>query len=70
MVNYVVIEQCETAINGEVVVALLENGTATLKPSLKATRIRLEPANSAMSPYLLPMSDPRPRRRRHPKYAP
>ena len=49
--DYVVIEQCETAINGEVVVALLENGFATLKRFFKeATRIRLEPANSAMSP--------------------
>jgi repressor LexA len=49
--DYVVVEQCETADNGEVVVALLENGFATLKRFFKeATRIRLEPANSTMSP--------------------
>lgn len=49
--DYVVVEQCESAVNGEVVVAMLENGFATLKRFFKeATRIRLEPANSAMSP--------------------
>lgn len=52
--DYVVIEQCETALNGEVVVALLENGFATLKRFFKeATRIRLEPANSTMSPIFV-----------------
>lgn len=52
--DYVVIEQCETATNGEVVVALLENGLATLKRYFKeATRIRLEPANSSMSPIFV-----------------
>jgi repressor LexA len=49
--DYVVIEQQESANNGEIVVALLENGFATLKRFFKeATRIRLEPANAAMSP--------------------
>ncbi|KPJ70795.1 hypothetical protein AMJ51_00905 [Microgenomates bacterium DG_75] len=49
--DYVVIEQKETANNGEIVVALLENGFATLKRFFKeATRIRLEPANAKMSP--------------------
>ncbi len=49
--DYVVIEQTEEAKNGEVVVALLDNGFATLKRYFKeATRIRLEPANSSMSP--------------------
>lgn len=49
--DFVVIEQTEEAKNGEVVVALLENGFATLKRYFKeATRIRLEPANSTMSP--------------------
>jgi len=52
--DYVVIEQCEVATNGEVVVALLENGFATLKRFFKeATRIRLEPANSTMSPIFV-----------------
>lgn len=49
--DYVVIEQTDQARDGEVVVALLENGFATLKKYFKeATRIRLEPANSSMSP--------------------
>ena len=49
--DYVVIEQTEAVTNGEVVVALLDNGFATLKRYFKeATRVRLEPANSTMSP--------------------
>jgi repressor LexA len=49
--DYVICEQTETANNGEIVVALLKNGMATLKRYFKeATRIRLEPANAAMSP--------------------
>lgn len=49
--DYVVIEQQETANNGEIVVALLENGFATLKRFFKeATRVRLEPANAKMAP--------------------
>lgn len=52
--DYVVVEQTENAINGEVVVALLENGFATLKRYFKeATRVRLEPANSTMSPIFV-----------------
>ena len=49
--DYVVIEQTETANNGDIVVALLDNGMATLKRYYKeATRIRLEPANAKMQP--------------------
>lgn len=49
--DYVVVEQQETANNGDVVVALLENGFATLKRFFKEKgRIRLQPANSAMEP--------------------
>ena len=49
--DFVVIEEKETANNGDIVVAILENGFATLKKFFKeATRIRLEPANSKMSP--------------------
>ena len=52
--DYVVIEQTEAANNGEVVVALLDNGFATLKRYFKeATRIKLEPANSTMSPIFV-----------------
>lgn len=49
--DYVVVEQNEQAANGEIVVALLENGMATLKRFYKEeTRVRLEPANAKMSP--------------------
>ena len=49
--DYVVVEQQEEAKNGDIVVALLENGFATLKRFYKeASRIRLEPANAKMSP--------------------
>lgn len=49
--DFVVVEQQDTAENGDIVVALLNNGLATLKRYYKeATRIRLEPANRKMSP--------------------
>jgi repressor LexA len=52
--DFVVVEQTETARDGDIVVALLDNGLATLKRFFKeATRIRLEPANSKMSPIFV-----------------
>jgi repressor LexA len=49
--DYVIVEQTNQARNGEIVVALLDNGMATLKRFFKeSTRIRLEPSNSTMSP--------------------
>jgi repressor LexA len=52
--DYVIIEEQQTADNGDIVVALLENGFATLKRFYKeATRIRLAPANSKMSPIFV-----------------
>lgn len=52
--DYVVVEQNENADNGDIVVALLDNGMATLKRFFKeATRIRLEPANAKMSPIFV-----------------
>jgi repressor LexA len=51
--DYVVIERADTANNGEIVVALLENQFATLKRYFKEKdHIRLEPANSTMNPIL------------------
>ena len=54
--DYVVIQQQETAENGDIVVALLDNGFATLKSFYKENdRIRLQPANDSMDPiYVLP----------------
>lgn len=52
--DHVIIEQADTARNGEIVVALLDNGMATLKRFFKEpTRIRLEPANAKMSPIFV-----------------
>ncbi|PIP57291.1 repressor LexA [Candidatus Woesebacteria bacterium CG07_land_8_20_14_0_80_44_9] len=52
--DYVVVEQQENAKNGDIVVALLDNGMATLKRFFKeATRVRLEPANATMSPLFV-----------------
>jgi len=52
--DFVVVEQTDDAKNGEIVVALLDNGMATLKRFFKeATRVRLEPANSRMQPIFV-----------------
>ncbi|HUV71949.1 MAG TPA: transcriptional repressor LexA [Clostridia bacterium] len=52
--DFVVVEEQDEAKNGEIVVALLENGLATLKRYFKeTTRIRLEPANSQMQPLFV-----------------
>jgi repressor LexA len=49
--DYVIIEEQNTAHDGDIVVALLDNGLATLKRFFKEpTRIRLEPANASMEP--------------------
>jgi repressor LexA len=49
--DFVVIEETQEVNNGDIVVALLDNGLATLKRFYKeVTRVRLEPANSTMSP--------------------
>lgn len=49
--DYVVVERREDPRNGETVVALLEDGEATLKKFYKeGGRIRLQPANPAFKP--------------------
>lgn len=49
--DYVIIEQCSTARNGDIVVALLDNKYATLKRFYKEKdRIRLQPASPRYSP--------------------
>ena len=49
--DFVIIEEQNTAHDGDIVVALLENGLATLKRFFREpNRIRLEPANSTMQP--------------------
>lgn len=49
--DYLVIKEQKDANNGDIVVAVLKNGFATLKRFYKeVNRIRLQPANSTMSP--------------------
>jgi len=50
--DHVVIQQQNTANNGDIVVALLDNGFATLKTFYKENngQIRLQPANKNMDP--------------------
>jgi repressor LexA len=48
--DYVVIEQCDSARNGEIVVALIHNEEATLKRiEQQPGRVILHPANAALS---------------------
>jgi repressor LexA len=52
--DFVVIEESAEADNGDIVVALLDNGMATLKRFFReATRVRLEPANAQMQPIFV-----------------
>ena len=49
--DYVIVEHARTAKNGDIVVALVDNDSVTLKRFYKEKdRIRLQPANSSMSP--------------------
>lgn len=52
--DYVLIEQSDSANNGEIVVALLNDNFATLKRYYReADHVRLEPANSSMNPIVV-----------------
>ena len=53
--DYVVLKQQETAENGQIVVALIDEGFATLKKFYKEKDgvIRLQPANEEMEPILV-----------------
>ncbi|MBU0638152.1 MAG: transcriptional repressor LexA [Planctomycetes bacterium] len=51
--DFVIVEKRETARNGETVVALLEDGEATLKRFYRTSRgVRLQPANPAYKPIV------------------
>lgn len=53
--DYVIIHKQDTAHNGDIIVALLENGTATLKAFYKEKdHVRLQPRNPKYPPILLP----------------
>jgi repressor LexA len=57
--DYVVVEQTQVANQGEIVVALVANEETTLKRFFReaAGKIRLQPANSQMSPIIVPAGD-------------
>jgi repressor LexA len=56
--DLVVIHRQQFADDGETVVALLEDGTATLKRIYRdGGRIRLQPANSSMDPIIVDAVD-------------
>lgn len=49
--DFVVVEETNQAKNGDIVVAMIDNGVVTLKRFFKESdRVRLEPANSSMQP--------------------
>lgn len=49
--DFIIVEKCESADDGEVVVALINRDSATLKRIYREkSRIRLEPSNSKMKP--------------------
>lgn len=57
--DYVVVQEKEVPSNGDTVVALVNNGEATLKKYYKeANRIRLQPANSTMEPIYVEAGTP------------
>jgi len=53
--DFVVLKQQETADNGQIVVALIDDGFATLKSFYKEKngKIRLQPANDSMDPIIV-----------------
>jgi len=57
--DFVVCEQTQVANPGEIVVALVNNDEATLKRFYRegAGKIRLQPANSEMSPIVVAAND-------------
>jgi repressor LexA len=56
--DYVIVERTPSARNGETVVALLDEGEATLKRFYKENgHIRLQPANGTMAPILVDRVD-------------
>jgi repressor LexA len=59
--DYIVVEQTQVVNPGEIVVALVDGQDATLKRFYREPggKVRLQPANSQMSPIIVPASDVR-----------
>jgi len=53
--DYVIVDEAETADNGDTVVALVDNDSATMKKFYRENgNVRLQPANSSMTPIIVP----------------
>jgi repressor LexA len=53
--DYVLVEKTNTARDGEIVVALVNNSDATLKRIyVEGNKVRLQPSNAAMQPIVVP----------------
>ncbi len=59
--DYILVENTETAQNGEIVVALIGGTEATLKRFFleAGEKVRLQPANAEMDPIIVPAADVR-----------
>jgi repressor LexA len=57
--DFIVVEQTQVANSGEIIVALVGGGDATLKRFYREPggKIRLQPANSEMQPIVVPASE-------------
>jgi repressor LexA len=56
--DYVLVERANTAHNGDIVVALVSGSDTTLKRFYKeGEQVRLQPANTAMAPIIVPAQD-------------
>ena len=57
--DYVVVQEKEVPSNGEMIIALINGGEATLKRYYKEkTHIRLQPSNAAMDPIIIKPGTP------------
>ena len=56
--DYVLVEKCNTARDGEIIVALVTGSEATLKRFFREGElVRLQPSNAAMAPIIVPAAD-------------
>ena len=57
--DFVIVNERQTADNGEMVIALIDNSSATVKKMYreKDGRIRLQPANETMAPIYVHEND-------------
>jgi len=57
--DYIIVEQTQVANPGEIVVALVGEGEATLKRFYRESggKVRLQPANAQMAPIVVPAAD-------------